>query len=456
MRMLSKIIPQKTVCVLLSLTLIFSGCASAPRADREIPFTGNYLTYHQANINVASPRNKVLWQYRAAGTAIRRGEHALAKTFLDDALAAAAAAYGQPNSDAAKSRGLFKSEAGKPFYGEPYERVMANFYRALLYWADGEPDNARALLRTAALLDSDTVDKTYAADYILLDYLDGFITAKLSGNPDAGAGALARARSSAALQHVPAPPDYDLKTNVHLFVEYGRAPIKYAAGQAGERLWFTVRKGPVRHVRLHVAGQTQAVPAYDDLGYQATTRGPRVMDHVLGNKVAFKENTGMVADAALAIPSLLATALVNTEFGIGDVPAPYNPPPPTRPPKPRNSHKPKHKDDHDDGNGLGAVLAPIAIGIGALVAIGLGASALSNATKTEADTRAWENLPRHLCYLPLTLPPGTHPVTLDFLDEDMQPVYLQKQTFTITVPTTVSSFAAGPADIIVFRSQLHD
>jgi hypothetical protein len=437
--------------------LLFSGCASAPRPDREIPFAGDHLAYHEANIEIASPRNKVLWRYRAAGTAMRRGKRDLAKTHLDDALSAAATAYGQPDSEAAKARRLFKSEAVKPFFGEPYERIMANFYRALLYWADGEPDNARALFRTAALLDSDTVEKTYAADYILLDYLDGFITARLSGNnPGAGADALARARAHAAAQHAPVPPDYDFAANVHLFVEYGRSPLKYAAGPDGERLQFFVRNTPVKHVRLQAAGQTFAIPAYDDLGYQATTRGPRVMDHILGNKVVFKRTAENVSDAALAIPSLIGRAALHVS---GEILESVLQPQPRSRPKDKSDRGKKHSGGGGDGNdGVSAVLIPAAVGIAALTAIGAGAAALAKATKTQADTRAWENLPRHLCYLPLALPPGEHAVTLDFLDEDMKPVYLQKQTFTITVPplAPASAFASASRDIIVFRSQLHD
>ena len=52
---------------------------------------------------------------------------------------------------------------------------MACHYRAILYWANGELDNARALLRTGALHDADATDNTHACDYILLDYLDGFL-----------------------------------------------------------------------------------------------------------------------------------------------------------------------------------------------------------------------------------------------------------------------------------------
>jgi hypothetical protein len=41
------------------------------------------------------------------------------------------------------------------------------------------------------------------------------------------------------------------------------------------------------------------LPAYDDLGYQATTRGGRVMDHILGNKAVFKAGADVAGDVAL-------------------------------------------------------------------------------------------------------------------------------------------------------------
>ena len=37
---------------------------------------------------------------------------------------------------------LFHPESSKVFIGEPYERAMAYYYRAILYWRDGQPDNA--------------------------------------------------------------------------------------------------------------------------------------------------------------------------------------------------------------------------------------------------------------------------------------------------------------------------
>ena len=42
------------------------------------------------------------------------------------------------------------------------------------------------------------------------------------------------------------------------------------------------------------------LPSYDDLGFQATTRGGRVMDYILGNKAAFKATADAAGDIALA------------------------------------------------------------------------------------------------------------------------------------------------------------
>src|SRR2546428_8336420 len=110
---------------------------------------------------------------------------------LDDSLARLQGIYGK-DKEAQKSRGYFNEEAKKTFIGEPYERVMAYYYRGILYWMAGEPDNARACFRSAQLEDSDTQDKKYSSDYVLLDYLDGLASVKLAGD---GSDCLKRAQS---------------------------------------------------------------------------------------------------------------------------------------------------------------------------------------------------------------------------------------------------------------------
>jgi hypothetical protein len=123
---------------------------------------------------------------------------------------------------------------------------MAYYYRGILYWMDGEIDNARACFRSAQFMDSDAENQEYANDYVLLDYLDGFATVKLGGD---GSEALARARKNARLAQ---PPDYEADANLLFFVEFGRGPKKYAAGEYGEQLRFLPGSSKVKAVRMRV------------------------------------------------------------------------------------------------------------------------------------------------------------------------------------------------------------
>lgn len=372
----------------------------------QVALTGDPLVDGNAQLAVALPKDRVLWEYRVAATALRRELWDEAKTKLDDAIAQAAANYGNVNSEAARSRRMFKKESDKPFIGEPYERIMANFYRAVVYWRDGEPDNARALCRTAQLIDSDTEEKTYSGDWVLLDYLDGFASAKLGGD---GSDALARARANAKQQKLATLPDYDPKANVLVFVEYGQGPKKYSGGEYGEQLRFYVEKSRISLAKLTVDGRTFSLPPYDDINYQATTRGGRLMDHVLGNKAAFKQTTDTVGNAALV------GALGTAEYGRG-------------------------KDAQN-----------VAIG---LAAVGLISKLASSATTPSADIRTWDNLPQYLSLKALQLSAGNHEATLTFYDSSGAVLATHTQQFTISVPAPSTSVASGPGDVVVFRSDV--
>jgi len=390
--------------LLLLPVIIFAGCETAP-SHPPVPMTGDPVVDGNAQLAVAPAKDRALWEYRIAASAIRRAQFDEAKTKLDDALATAAANYGQVNSEAAKSRRMFRNESDKPFIGEPYERVMASYYRGILYWRDGEPDNARALFRSGELLDSDTQDKTYAGDYVLLDYLDGLASAKLGGD---GADALKRARTNAKQQGRATPPDYNPKANVMLFAEYGHGPRKYSGGEYGELLKFFTEQSRIRSARLEVDGRRVALPPYDDISFQATTRGGRLMDHVLGNKAVFKQTTDTIGDVALV------GAVGAANYGS------------------RDSEK-------------------AALG---LAAIGLISKITSAATTPAADIRTWENLPQYLSFAALQLAPGDHNATLEFLDANGQAVPQLTQHFTISIPATDSSIGGRDPDVVVFCSEM--
>ncbi len=398
-------LPSSFRLILLLPAIFFAGCETAP-SHPPVPITGDPVVDGNAQLAVAPAKDRALWEYRIAAAALRRNQFDEAKAKLDDALAVAAANYGQVNSEAAKSRRMFRNESDKPFIGEPYERVMASFYRGILYWRDGEPDNARALYRNGQLLDSDTQDKTYAGDYVLLDYLDGLVSAKLGGD---GADALARARANARKQGHATPPDFNTKANVMIFAEYGRGPTKYQGGEYGEYLKFSVEKSKIRSARLEVDGRQIALPPYDDVSFQATTRGGRLMDHVLGNKAVFKQTTDTIGDVALQ------GAVATSAFSQG-----------------------RRNDE--------AALA--------LAAVGLISKIASAATTPQADIRAWSNLPQYLSFATLQLAIGEYTAKLEFIDGNGQVVPWLTQNFTITVPPADSNIGGKAPDVVVFRSEL--
>jgi len=348
----------------------------------------------------------VLFDYRLAATALRSGDYDLAKEKLDDAISRIGGLITN-DAAAARARSLFTAESNKPFIGEPYERVMAYYYRGILYWRDGQADNARACFRSGQVIDSDPKQGNYNADYVLLNYLDGLASAKLQAD---GSDAFARAQSRVGEAF--ALPPYNVEANVMVFAEYGYGPRKYAAGQYGEQLRFHTDDSPTRSARLVLEGGRKIVPlpAYDDLNFQATTRGGRVMDHILGNKAYFKTGANVAGNVALA------GAVIAHD---------------------QSRRRERQGKDGDDANAT-------AFGLGLLGIISKVASAAANPT---ADTRQWNNLPQRLSFAALKLPPGLHTGRIEFLDRDGAVLDQRTQELRFSV-------SDDGRDSVVFLSEL--
>jgi hypothetical protein len=396
-------------------TAALAGCTTAPGNGRLARHTdaiesGRATTDGRtaADRRVASiaERDRVLFDYRTAASALRAGDYDDARARLDDAILRIGGIITN-DAQAAKARRLFSAESTKPFIGEPYERVMAYFYRGILYWHDGQPDNARACFRSGQVIDSDPEHENYDADYVLLDYLDGLASAKLMAD---GSDAYARAQAHAA-PGVVLPP-YKASANVLVFAEFGYGPRKYAAGEYGEQLRFHADESPTRSARLVLGDGWKIIPlpAYDNLGYQATTRGGRVMDHILGNKAQFKSTANTAGDVALA------GAVIAHDEG---------------------RRRERRGRDGEDAN-------LTAVGLGLLGVIGKIASA---ATQTQADIRQWNNLPQYLSFAAVELPPGQHQGRIEFLDRDGSVLEQRTQKVSISV-------GAGDRDTVVFLSEL--
>jgi hypothetical protein len=336
-------------------------------------------------------KDRVLWEYRTGLSSMRKGDFATAKQLFDDAILTLQGIYGKDVS-AKKARNYFNEESKKNFLGEPYERVMAYWYRGILYWMDGEPDNARACFKSAQLMDSDAENQEYAADYASLEYLDGLATVKLNGD---GSDSFQRAQKLSKIGQL---PPYDKNANVLVFLEFGNGPTKYATGEHNQELRFHTPPSQIHGAWIRIANKKIRIGPYDDLDFQATTRGGRVMDHVLANKAVFKDVTGTAGTTAM----ITGGAIAASQRGDAQI------------------------------AGLG------------LLAAGVITSIVSAATTPAADTRSWDNLPQYLSFTSLELPPGTYDGGVDFTDAAGNVV--MTRTFRFTTP------APNGHDAVIFLS----
>jgi len=345
---------------LLGVALVLAGC-QAPVIERAPAHSGDLILEGRRIIANAPIADKNLWRFRVAMVALKEQRYDEARELLDAALPSAGTML-EGGQQAERARSWLGREREKVFYGEPYERAMGWFYRGMLYWRDGEPDNARACYRTAQLLDA-AAAQSDRGDWVLLDYLDGYATAKLGGD---GGDALVRARAT-----VPTLPDFDTAANVLVFLQFGFGPVKRSGGDVGEGLTYGGGYSRTQSAVVRAnGGHGHAALALDDLTHQATTRGPRQFDLELARKAAVKKTGDTVGDIGF-FPGLILTQPEETrEIGLG------------------------------------------------LLGFGLAGKALGGTIKPGADTRSWNNLPQYLAFTALRLPAGEHELEIDFYDAD--------------------------------------
>lgn len=382
--MLRKLLPS----VLIALVL-FTGCATDAPKRPSFASTGDPLMDGKMAVAQAPEKDRVLWQYRTGLTALRRGDYAEAQHQFDDALARVGGIIG-PDRSAKKARGLFSEEAKKTFLGEPYERVMAYFYRGVLYWMNGEPDNARACFRNAQIQDSDAEKHEYANDWILMDYLDGLVTTRYFGD---GSDAYQRAQASFKRGKL---PEYSRSANTMVFLEFGEGPTKYATGEYSQELRIRQGHSVVQGAWVKVANKAIRIVPYDDVNYQAITRGGRIMDHILANKAVFKSVTDDIGTAAIISGAVVGTQRGGEEVGLG------------------------------------------------LVAAGIISKIVSAATTPRADIRTWEGLPGFLSFVAVQLPLGPHTAVVEFTDAagNIVPSLTKTINFTVSAGNDAVLFAS--------------
>lgn len=371
-----------TACAVWALAL--AGCVTAddtvsvPAAQMDAWLADKPAGTHHlyASVLTGGPRNRVLNQVRAGLAAFEAGDLRAAAASFDDALNRIETIYAD-NPKAEKARSTFVPERAKDFKGESYERAMAYYYRGLVYLAQGDYGNARAVFQGGQLQDAFAEQERYQSDFAVLDVLSGWAS-QCEGNSVLAREFYGRAIVTRPDIHIPAAGD-----RILAIADMGLPPAKANGGDHGEYLIYLPPDDVPEASAAFIAGGV----AYDahtgeDIYWQASTRGGRQVDRILAGKAQFKDAAAGVGVAALALTDV---ALDAAAWNAWD-------------------------DWHDGGGDTDTALAWAA----GLAMVGVGALALSHSTHAEADTRYWDNLPARIDYT--SLPPGAFPTEVVYRD----------------------------------------
>ncbi len=407
-------VPVKCLVAATMGGALLSGCVTAREQEQTVKpeVVRDYLADKPGELHrhfyvslTQGQRNRVLNDMRLGLAAYSLGQTELSTRLFDDALQGIEAVYAN-NENAKAARQLFVKEAVKDFKGEPYERVMAYYYRGLLYMGAGDYENARASFKGGMLQDAFAEEEQNRADFSLMPYLQGW-SARCAGNPSLAAEDFKEFRD--VNKDTPLPGDKD---NVLVLVEAGTAPVKFSAGDANSakpRYLKLLRASPTETARVSWVDlipappappvknakkgapppaaiaptqvpRTMDAPLVEDIFHQAVTRGGREFDSVLNGKAQFKSGANTVGNVALAGAG--AAAMIAMTSGNSAI--------------------------QQNAGAAGA----------ALLLVGLMAKAAAEAAEPDADTRYWDNLPDRVYGLPLTLNDGVNTVLVEFLAPD--------------------------------------
>lgn len=320
--------------------------------------------------------------------AFYRGQYNQAERHFDFAVTQISAVWGD-SPEARAARSLWYDEKTKPFKGEPYERMMAFYYRGLLFLMNNDFGNAQAAFRQSVMQDAFAEDQQNRADVVLPVFLQGW-------SLQAQKSSTASVRSTYDLVKN-ARQDFELPSledqpNVLLIVETGKGPRKIADGVGSYQLkFFRGKYFEDKRASYSVdGGPATFLYPIEDIYWQASTRGGRAVDRIIEGKVRFRETSENIG-----------SVLTDVALEILENPSAYG----------------------SDAEDLGAVL-----GIA-----GIGAVILSGRAHPAVDTRYWDNLPDAVHVATLNLPTGTHSISVEFSSVDNSPLHDLDKTVSITV-----------------------
>ena len=269
-----------------------------------------------------------------------------------------------PDSQALK---LLHGEREKFFKGDGYERSTLYAFLALSFLEKGEFVQALKCVNCGILADSDSEHATYRADYALLPYI-GYVAAKKAGD-NWRQEAQKYDRLVKELTGT-APSNGELPSAI-LVAWVGRGTGRTLGGEFDEKRFVRrgSSKGSLEGIAIRENGvETMSVPDLADLNFQATTRGGRLMDHVLDSKATAKR--GLIASSN----ALLAFGAGSIEAGLAS-------------------------------GSSEAAIALLAVG-GVCVGLGYPTHLFGMAVNSQADDRCWQTLPGRLVVVPLSISRG--------------------------------------------------
>lgn len=275
--------------------------------------------YYQA-LYVDGEHNAVLNFQKLGLAAMQLGQWRDAEWAFDEALSRIEAIYGR-SAVAEAARSKWVGEGIKDFKGEPHERAMAYYYRGLLFLRAGDYENARSSFVAGEFQDTLSEAEQFQGDFALLNFLSGW-SSQCLGDTGAADEAFAIAQ-----QINPAIQRPTAGENTLVLADIGRGPVKMKRGQENKLLTFadSVDSGRDLQATAHRTagkGAPLALAEYSNVYFQATTRGGRAFDAILGGKAALKSGLGNTAGVGYllaqsgVLPLVVAGATVMAVTGL--------------------------------------------------------------------------------------------------------------------------------------------
>jgi len=328
-----------------------------------------------ARLGTEGHRNEVLNRMEIGTMAFFYGDIPEATENFDIVLNSIEAIWANSES-AVRARSLWYNEAEKDFKGEPYERIMAYYYRGLLYLAKDDFENASASFKGGLVQDAFAEEEQNRSNFALLMFLDGWAH-QCRGNYKDATEHYDEARKFRPDFQFPKPGE-----NVLVILETGKSPRKISDGIGHGELKF--RRGRnFSEARAEIVSGQPAIELYpmEDIFLKASTRGGRPIDAIIQGKVAFRQNTEQIGTV---LSDVSRVAILTSPAFSG---------------------------------GAGGALGAAGAGIGVASAVSL---AIAANTGTQADTRYWGGLPDAVHVKTLaSLPAG--PLSAVYLDDKRVP-----------------------------------